>query len=181
MTKGKPSRGPITWSMPMLAKLRRMWSTGSHTMLEIAVAISPKGHPLSRSAVAGMIRRNGMTRDAKGPRKAEDEPPEVEQGCEFASAPSASSAPEASPTILLRQWRIKNRVRQVRALPANGEPVILLDLGVGCKWPVGQDKDGQHLFCNRQRGEDRPYCDEHHILATQGRGRPVAGQRPFSW
>jgi hypothetical protein len=166
-------REAINWTMPMLAKLRRMWGTGEHSMLEIAVAISPRGHPLSRSAVAGMIRRNGMIRAPLGPRKPKAALPQAEQAGEL---PSAPSAPEL--LITLNRWRIKNRVRRVRALPANGEPCILLDLGQGCKWAVGLDRDHQHLFCNKKRAGDGPYCFEHTVRSGGGiRGRPAESYR----
>jgi hypothetical protein len=67
---------------------------------------------------------------------------------------------QPTPTIMLAGWRIKNRIRPVRALPADGRPVPLADLGVGCKWPVGRNKINEHLFCNRMRSGES-YCDEH--------------------
>jgi hypothetical protein len=63
-----------------------------------------------------------------------------------------------------------------QALPTSPVPEdTLLPQGVGflltdmedhqCRWPIGIDEYGKHLFCGSAKRSASSYCDEHHKLA----------------
>lgn len=134
----------MIWTDETIRALREMWASGQ-SMAEIAASLSAAEGPVSRSAIAGRIRRLGLFRAPRGPRKLAVGPPE--------------GATRLNWTVII------NRIGLVRSTPADGRPVVLLDLGQGCKWPIDM-KDGLHLFCNRPR-VGRSYCDRHQELSGQ--------------
>jgi hypothetical protein len=172
---------PVTWTEEMLRELARLWRAGKHTMLEIAVALSSPRHPMSRNCVAGMIRRHGLARNPLGPRDPQAQPAKREKPRkprERVRKPKVAKVPEVAPkpveevrkpaeTTLVGNWRVPGRVRQCRSLPADGTPIPLLDLGVGCKWPVDIRGD-EHLFCNLPRVTES-YCREHQAKSLGAR------------
>lgn len=38
----------------------------------------------------------------------------------------------------------------------------------GCRWPVGQDHEGRHRFCNERQTVSGPYCPQHRAKAYGG-------------
>lgn len=48
--------------------------------------------------------------------------------------------------------------------------VLMLDLGArACRWPMGNDASGRHVFCGADAAEGRSYCAAHHARAVRPR------------
>lgn len=164
------AKGP-QWPPTMVQRLRELWLEQNYTMAEIAEMLSGRHHWVSRSAVAGMVCRLGLTRCPTGPRKVKAEALKVREGRRGAQRGASAGeqnvtepAPIAVRKVILVPPVVKvfakPWARRVRSLPADGTPLPLLDLSArGCRWPVGF-ADGEHVFCNRPKRNAR-YCDLH--------------------
>ncbi|MGF7161268.1 GcrA cell cycle regulator [Rhodoligotrophos appendicifer] len=123
---------------------------------------------LTRNQVIGRAFRMGVTLGfgrkrvlhVKLPPKAEKASrPKVERK----AAPRA--VPKPSPAVLVVP---KVDLAPVVPGPAGGVPFLEL-APRGCKFAVGQDAQGSHLFCGGSRAEGLPYCRHHAQIAY----RPV--------
>lgn len=162
------TRGHDPWGEDLLHMLKELWASQLYTMQEIAQLLSTPRRLLSRGAIAGKISRHGLVREQQKPRKKKLKPVKAE-----ARAPKRIQPDQWMPTpapepprlyippgaSMVNGWVIRNRVPEVKARPANGVPVPLLELGHGCKWPVDY-RGGVHWFCNRKR-RGLQYCVDH--------------------
>lgn len=57
--------------------------------------------------------------------------------------------------------------KKPRFIPCDGLPLVDLDAG-DCRYPIGQDDKGRHLFCGAATGSTaRAWCAQHHHVVYE--------------
>jgi GcrA cell cycle regulator len=58
----------------------------------------------------------------------------------------------------------RKTIHRRRYVPSGGLPLLKLN-EQDCRWAVGADRQGSHLFCARTKVDGSPYCEEHTRIA----------------
>jgi GcrA cell cycle regulator len=153
-----------TWTRERIALLKRRWSRGVSAR-RIAQAL---GGGISREAVLGKIHRLGLAGPAPG-RK-----PAAAEGERRARARAARSRPTARPEATLppRAWRLPPGPA-ARAGGYVDDPRVDADIPLpqrrslleldrhACRWPIGDPRSPDFLFCGAKPRRGKPYCAAH--------------------
>jgi GcrA cell cycle regulator len=146
------SRYTTKWTDEMIRTLERLWNEGK-TASQVGLVFG-----VSRNAIIGKLHRLGLSQDTRT----------VKSNYTVCAKPKVKLGRPAKPKVEKKPKPIKVRALPPPPLPTPAPPPKRLDGHciitemTGCKWPVGFDEDGRHLFCNAKRpSQDRPYCIPH--------------------
>ncbi|TGD98074.1 GcrA family cell cycle regulator [Methylobacterium nonmethylotrophicum] len=143
------------WTEEHEATVRTMAAEGAFAS-EIARQVTEDGFPVSRNAVLGKAMRLGVSLGR--PVSVEPEPEQV-----GAVAPPAAPEPDPEPAA--------ESVLALAFVPPAGRPLV--ELGpFTCRYAVGQDDTGRHLFCS-ERATRKSWCADHAAVVFVA--RDIAG------
>lgn len=112
----------------------------------------------TRDSVIGRAWRLGLHKGSQKPREAL---PYAQRPIKARTMPKPPSKP---PRVILPPRKA------LPASPVPAEGVPLMQLGhSSCRWSIGTDGMGEHLFCGQVSEVDRPYCVRHCRAAYQPR------------
>jgi len=174
----------MSWTDDRIALLKKMWKEGK-SAAEIAKTLA-KG--VTRNAVIGKAHRMGLS-GRPSPIKKPTVAPKKEVAVAApkklqAAAPVAPAAhklgkklhpaPGKGSPLLREPEEVKVFARE--EIPPGGG-VSLLDLTERmCKWPIGDPREDDFVFCGRGIRVGTPYCPDHAAAAYQSSSRRSAQQ-----
>lgn len=149
------------WTNDRVNILRKLWLDGIS-----ASKIASRLGGITRNAVIGKVHRLKLKRTTAYPPK-----PKESNGT--ASYDALPKKQHLVPRIIPRVTQMDQLAIPVSP-PIEQEEMLGVHLGklTGCKFPIDRDTEG-HLFCNKRRKKDAPYCEEHCVVAYQ----PVRGHK----
>lgn len=170
----------MSWTDERIALLKKMWKEGK-SAAEIAKTL---GKGVTRNAVIGKAHRMGLS-GRPSPIKKPAPAPKKEK--EAASKPAKEAAPKeksrpAAPVAGSQRVSaaIAKEVEELKRIekevtPLNGG-ISLLELTERmCKWPIGDPREPEFVFCGRGIRAGTPYCPDHAAMAYQSSSRRGAG------
>jgi GcrA cell cycle regulator len=180
------SKDKISWTDDRIALLKRMWKEGK-SAAEIAKAV---GKGVTRNAVIGKAHRMGLSGRPSPIKKPESTSSAAPKKAAAASAlpvgrskeqPKAiAKKPGAAPAVAPQQGfkspaplRTAEDVRKFEkeeVPPGGGVPLIDLTERM-CKWPIGDPRDADFIFCGLAIRPGTPYCPQHAATAYQTSSR----------
>lgn len=152
-----------SWTPERVATITKRWTIDGWSATQIAREIGG----VTRMAVIGKIHRLGLS----GVGRAK---PHVER---FAKQPRVLRV-KALPKIVAKRSALTGLIQGalakslpsprpvLRCVPITQEPVGLLALNGGCKYPVSEH-DGECLFCGAHRPGRGPFCQDHARISYQ--------------
>lgn len=169
----------MSWTDERIALLKKMWKEGK-SAAEIAKTL---GKGVTRNAVIGKAHRMGLSgrpspikKPAAPAKKEKEAAPKSKEPAKKEPRPSAPAAgsQRVSAAIAKEVEEMKRIEKEV--LPLNGG-ISLLELTERmCKWPIGDPREPDFIFCGRGIRPGTPYCPDHAAMAyqTSSRGRSAA-------
>lgn len=144
----------VGWTDTRVKTLERLWSEG-HSASQIAQRLGNA----SRNAVIGKVNRMGLpsrrTVERKAPRKVVRPVKPVQRPAYLTHRPVYNAD---------KAYKLPLPVETSLAIAETLEPRIasLLDLeDHHCRFPIGDNPEGAHAFCGRQKVEGLVYCETH--------------------
>ncbi len=134
------------WTDERVERLKSYWADG-YSVRAIAVALGG----MTRNAVIGKVHRLGLSAHIcraapeveRRARKARD------QGKTPVPGPSVVCLPERAPDPTPRFLKLAELTKHT------------------CKWPIGDPRAPEFVFCGSAKNIDRPYCPHHQSIAYQ--------------
>jgi GcrA cell cycle regulator len=166
----------MSWTDERIATLKKMWKEGK-SAADIAKTLGK----VTRNAVIGKAHRMGLS-GRPSPIKKPPAAPKKEAAPKKTAllrsikkpAPVAAVSKKANP--LQRPEVEEPKIFEKETVPEGGGiPLIELTERM-CKWPIGDPRDADFIFCGLGIRVGTPYCPGHAAMAyqTSSRGRPAA-------
>jgi GcrA cell cycle regulator len=171
----------ISWTDDRISLLKRMWKEGK-SAAEIAKAV---GKGVTRNAVIGKAHRMGLSGRPSPIKKPEGAAP-AKKAAAPAASPSRKEPPKAAPgrksaapapaqhgfksSPPLREPEETRKFEKEEVPPGGGVALIELTERM-CKWPIGDPRDADFVFCGLAIRPGTPYCPQHAAMAYQASGR----------
>lgn len=130
----------MRWTDARVAFMVERWRDG-----ESASLIARQLGGVTRNAVIGKLHRLGIMRAP----------------VERQAKPQKRPAVKDRAAKLPKRLKVLRRVRAVACEP-QGHGVTLYDIGAhACRWPVGRDAHGEHIFCGHDAEPGGSWCAFH--------------------
>ena len=169
----------IDWTNPETVEtFKRLWR--AHTPTKEILAL-PEFKGGTRSALTGKAGRLGLPAQRPNSRAVEGRQRATEAEIAArakASSIKASTLPADPDAIRAAEERGAKAIAgfDVQEIGPHNRTILEEGFG-GCRWPVGENGDGETLFCCAKAERDasgRQYCDPHKARAYQVRTMPAA-------
>lgn len=167
----------MSWTDERIATLKKMWKEGK-SAADIAKTLGK----VTRNAVIGKAHRMGLSGRPSPIKKPTAAPKAKETAAKKPVLRSVKKPlPVAASTKKLNPLSSRPEVEEPKffekeAVPEGGGiPLIELTERM-CKWPIGDPRDADFIFCGLGIRVGTPYCPGHAAMAyqTSSRGRPAA-------
>lgn len=160
----------MSWTDERIALLKKMWKEGK-SAAEIAKTL---GKGVTRNAVIGKAHRMGLS-GRPSPIKKQAAPKKEKEAAPKKSAAKPARKPDPAPagarTAPPARETGEARKPEKEIAPLNGG-VSLLELTERmCKWPIGDPREPDFIFCGRGIRQGTPYCPDHAAMAYQSSSR----------
>ncbi len=182
----------MSWTPEKVEKLKKLWKQGL-TTVEIgrALGISKnavvgKVHRLQLSGRPSPIKRAGDAQTAKPVAKPVKQPAtnktEVKKTAKTEQKPEKKVEVKAKVSVK-ETAPVKEKIQQPKAkkenaIVASENMLSLMDLGpTSCRWPIGDPKDEDFHFCDKEAVEGKPYCLIHCAQAYVGVNKFLKGMK----
>lgn len=168
----------MSWTDERIATLKKMWKEGK-SAADIAKTLGK----VTRNAVIGKAHRMGLS-GRPSPIKKPPAAPKKEAAPKKTLLRSvkkpAPAAPVNKKSNLLQRPEVEEpKIFEKETVPEGGGiPLIELTERM-CKWPIGDPRDADFIFCGLAIRPGTPYCPGHAAMAyqTSSRGRPAAAAK----
>lgn len=167
------SKDKISWTDDRIALLKRMWKEGK-SAAEIAKAV---GKGVTRNAVIGKAHRMGLSGRPSPIKKPEAAPKKTAAAAparkEAKGAPAKKTAAASSGMKNAAPPREEPEFKKFeKEVVPPGGGIALIDLTERmCKWPIGDPRDADFIFCGLGIRPGTPYCPMHAAAAYQTSSR----------
>ncbi len=145
----------MSWTDEKIENLKQLWDKGLTTM-EIGKALG-----ISKNAVVGKVHRLQLPPRPSPIRKAGEEK-KIRPRKPIPTKTKAS----------VKKETLNNTV-------PDAKKVSLMEVtATSCRWPIGDPKDGDFHFCDKEAVEGRPYCLLHCAQAYVGMNKFLKTLKP---
>jgi GcrA cell cycle regulator len=157
----QPNRSTTPWTEEISSRFRELYETGASHAVIASTLSEAFGQTFTRNACIGRASRMGLQPRSKAVVKVA-----IKTGLDRAKKAGKMPRVQAPPLhIQLRALREE----QKRQEDLQREPMgagVPITIARGCKYPVADDPDGRHLFCNQPaRGS---WCAHHREFVYKG-------------
>ena len=159
----------MTWTEDRISKLKKYWQEGM-TTVEIGKKLG-----VSKNAVVGKAHR--LELDARpSPIKKEPVVTKGKMAKKAAAVVVKEKIPPKTPLVKAKEVKMPQPVKQSELF--KGKLVTLMDLqACSCRWPLGDPKDSDFRFCDKEAIDGKPYCLEHCAEAYVGINKFLKSRR----
>lgn len=168
----------MSWTDERIGILKKMWKEGK-SAAEIAKTL---GKGVTRNAVIGKAHRMGLSgrpspiKKQAAPKKGKAATPAPKKA---AKAPRGGKKEKAAPAPTRNSRNAAPPAREVEEPVSSGSEIAPLNGGITlldltermCKWPIGDPREPDFVFCGRGIRIGTPYCPDHAAMAYQSSSR----------
>lgn len=168
----------MSWTDERIGILKKMWKEGK-SAAEIAKTL---GKGVTRNAVIGKAHRMGLSgrpspiKKQAAPKKGKDAGAAPKKA---AKAPRGGKKEKAAPAPVRGSRNAALPAREVEEPVSSGAEIAPLNGGITlleltermCKWPIGDPREPDFVFCGRGIRIGTPYCPDHAAMAYQSSSR----------